>query len=329
MIQQILADLYRFDIPLPGSHLKALNSYLIRGDGRFLLIDTGWNRPECMSEMLANLKKLDVDLTRTDFFITHLHSDHSGLTGSLASRRSAVYFNQKEVAEINAIGRKRGKGFRLLGEFFARYGFPRRELARVAEARLGARYGLRQPIDFRIAREGDKIQIGDYCLRCIETPGHSPGHMCLYEPDRKFLLAGDHILGATPDVNIVFSLSAQDSLRQYLDSLEKVYPLDVELALPGHGGIFTDHRRRIRELKEHHQARLNEILDALGDGGRTVYQIARGITWNAAPDSWESLPPLLKFFAFGEVFAHLRYLEEEGKVRQQTRGDMVLFVLAH
>ena len=79
MIEQVLPNIYRIEIPLPRSPLKALNSYLVKGEGRYLLIDTGQNREECKKEMLTSLKKLEVDLARTDFFITHLHVDHLGL----------------------------------------------------------------------------------------------------------------------------------------------------------------------------------------------------------------------------------------------------------
>ena len=85
MIEEIVPDLYRIEIPLPGNPLKSLNSYLIRTPERFLIVDTGMNRDECFHEMQAGLEMLSVDLYKTDFFITHLHSDHLGLTSRLAT----------------------------------------------------------------------------------------------------------------------------------------------------------------------------------------------------------------------------------------------------
>jgi len=78
------------------------------------------------------------------------------------------------------------------------------------------------------------IDIGRYSFRCIETPGHSPAHFCLYEAKNKILVSGDHILfDITP--NITFWPQLDNSLKSYLDSLDKVYNLDVNLVLPGHG----------------------------------------------------------------------------------------------
>jgi len=48
MIEQVLPDLFRIEIPLPNSPLRSLNSYLIKGKERFLIIDTGMNREECL-----------------------------------------------------------------------------------------------------------------------------------------------------------------------------------------------------------------------------------------------------------------------------------------
>ena len=96
MVEEVMSDLYRLEIPLPRSPLKAINSYLIKGDGRFLLIDTGMNRGECLSVITSDLNRLGVDLERTDFFITHLHADHLGLAGTLATDNSKVYFNEVE-----------------------------------------------------------------------------------------------------------------------------------------------------------------------------------------------------------------------------------------
>jgi glyoxylase-like metal-dependent hydrolase (beta-lactamase superfamily II) len=83
LYEKILPDIYRIEVPLPKSPLKALNSYLVKGDGRYLLIDTGLNRKECKQALFSGLDELHVDLTKTDIFITHLHSDHMGLAGDV------------------------------------------------------------------------------------------------------------------------------------------------------------------------------------------------------------------------------------------------------
>jgi glyoxylase-like metal-dependent hydrolase (beta-lactamase superfamily II) len=81
----ILPNLYKMEIPLPKNPLKALNAYAIKGPERNLIIDTGWNQQECMDAMQANVRELDIDLKKTDFFITHFHTDHLGLVSNLVT----------------------------------------------------------------------------------------------------------------------------------------------------------------------------------------------------------------------------------------------------
>ena len=99
MIEQIFPDIFRMEIPLPGNPLKAVNSYVIKGDHRFLIIDTGMNMSACREAMAAGLSELAVDLNKTDFFITHLHADHLGLVSELARPAVKIYFNYPD-AEI-------------------------------------------------------------------------------------------------------------------------------------------------------------------------------------------------------------------------------------
>ena len=79
MIEEVAANVYKIEIPLPESPLKSVNSYVIKGKDRNLMIDTAMNREECLNAMMAGLRELAVDIRKTDFFITHLLSDHLGL----------------------------------------------------------------------------------------------------------------------------------------------------------------------------------------------------------------------------------------------------------
>ncbi|MFC2050916.1 MBL fold metallo-hydrolase [Chloroflexota bacterium] len=325
MVEELLPDLYRVEIPLPGSPLKALNSYVVKGRERFLLIDTGLNREECLRPMLSALKELDIDLSRTDFFITHLHADHSGLVGTLATDTSKVYFNRTEANSVFFSGSE--DHWKRLFDFYHSNGFPEEEIKKVREGHPGYRYNLERQINLVTTEEGDEIEVGDYLFRCIETPGHSPGHTCLYEASKKILVCGDHILfDITP--NITYWGQLKNSLKQYLANLEKVYTLDVNLVLPGHRNLWDDHRKRIMELQEHHRNRLHEALFAMEDGEKTAWEVAPYITWDIGCNSWEEFPSVQKWFAVGETIAHLDYLEAEGRARKETKDHKVLYSLA-
>lgn len=326
MVEQILTDLYRLQIPIPNSPLKALNAYLIKGEDRFLLVDTGLNREDCLRPMLEGLHALDVDLNKTDLFITHIHADHLGLVEQLHAPGRKVYFSEKEASLVMLIRQRVEERFQDLYQYYIANGFPKKELDLAVKNHPGFRYSPARPPAFDPVREGDTIEIGDYSLRCIGTPGHSPGHMCLYDEGRKILFSGDHILfDITP--NITRWPEFDDSLQNYLASLEKTYRLEVDLVLPGHRNIMKGHRKRIRQLQEHHKQRLREALHAVEEGEKTAWEVAPEISWDLVAASWESFPAVQKWFAIGETIAHLKYLEGEGKIACRRQHDRISYSL--
>jgi glyoxylase-like metal-dependent hydrolase (beta-lactamase superfamily II) len=176
-------------------------------------------------------------------------------------------------------------------------------------------------------KEGDTLSVGDYRFRCVETPGHTPGHMCLYEPNRKILVAGDHILNdITP--NIQLWSDDRNPLEEYFDSLDKVSELNIELVLPGHRSLFRNCRERIQELKQHHQKRLDEIISILGKGHKDAFRVASEMSWDILCDSWDLFPVSQKWFATGEAIAHLKYLKEKGIIRSEMRKQRIVFSLS-
>jgi len=321
MIEEVGTDLYKIEIPLPRNPLKALNSYAIKSPERNLIIDTGWNQQECMDAMQAGLKELEIDIRKTDFFITHFHTDHLGLVSNLVTDTATIYFNQPEADWI-----KSGIVLDDLMNFARLNGFPEKELQRIPHTHPGFKFRSKGPLSFHILKEGDTLRVSDYVFNCVETPGHSKGHMCLYEPNKRILVAGDHILG---DITPTISLLSDDwnPLKEYLESLDKVYQLDIELVLPGHREVFRNPKERIQELKDHHQKRLDEIIAILGKGRKNAFQVASRMTWDITYDSWDLFPVSQKWFATGEAISHLKYLEEKGVIRKEMRQHKIIYLL--
>jgi glyoxylase-like metal-dependent hydrolase (beta-lactamase superfamily II) len=321
MIEEIRPSLFRLEIPLPNSPLKFLNSYVIRSLDRNLIIDTGLNRKECLDAMQLGLKALYIDLSKTDLFITHLHADHFGLVSKLATETSQVFFNRPERELIEASG-----WWERMVAYAARNGFPENELQAAIQSHPGREFGSEWVPEINVLQDGDEIAAGSYRFKCVSTPGHSLGHTCLYEPNKKILVAGDHILiDITP--NIQCWSDGYNPLENYLASLDKVNDMEIDLVLPGHRRLITDHKKRIAELKEHHERRLREILSILGSEPRTAYEVASRMTWDLDCDSWEEFPRAQKWFATGEAIAHLRYLQGKGLIIREDRGTRTTYSL--
>jgi glyoxylase-like metal-dependent hydrolase (beta-lactamase superfamily II) len=321
MIEEIRPSLFRLEVPLPNSPLKFLNSYVVRSPDRNLIIDTGLNRKECLDAMQFGLQPLGVDLAKTDFFITHLHADHFGLLSKLVTDTSQVFFNRPETELIEASG-----WWERMIAYAAKNGFPENELREAIRSHPGREFGSEWVPEISILQDGDEINAGGYCFKCVSTPGHSLGHTCLYEPNKKILVAGDHILiDITP--NIQCWSDDQNPLQNYLASLDKVNDMEIDLVLPGHRRLITDHKKRIAELKEHHERRLREVLSILGGDPQTAFQVASRMTWDLDCDSWEEFPRAQKWFATGEAIAHLRYLEKQGSILRKDEERMITFTL--
>jgi len=319
MIEEIQPNLFRVEVPLPNSPLKFLNSYVIRSSDRNLIVDTGLNRKECLDAMHSGLQALGIELKKTDFFITHLHADHFGLVSKLATSTSRVFFNRPERELIEASG-----WWERMVAYAARNGFPENELQAAIRSHPGREFASEWVPEISVLQDGDEIHAGSYFFKCVSTPGHSLGHTCLYEPNKKILVAGDHILiDITP--NIQCWSDDHNPLQNYLASLDKVNKMEINLVLPGHRRLITDHKTRIAELKEHHQRRLKEVISILGSDPQTAYQVASRMTWDLDCDSWEEFPRAQKWFATGEAIAHLRYLQRKGLIVRKDEGAVTRF----
>src|SRR5260370_12685387 len=109
-------------------------------------------------------------------------------------------------------------------------------------------------------------------LRVEWTPGHSPGHICLYEQGETLLFAGDH---RWPELTPIIGLHPQstpDPLHEYLDGLKRMAAYEPRLILPAHGRPFTDAARRVATLAAHHSRRLDQILEIVSAGEKSAWE---------------------------------------------------------
>ena len=165
-----------------------------------------------------------------------------------------------------------------------------------------------------------RIPIGERELEAVWTPGHSPGHCVMVFRKQKVLIVGDHLLPKiTPHVGIV-SDNAGDPLGDFLASLRKVGELDVETVLPAHGAVYHDHRKRVSQLIEFHEYRMQVMLDIVRGRPRTAYETAL-----EAFDLTRESPFQQQFPATFETLAHLEHMRLQGRTEKAERGDKVIW----
>ena len=323
MAEQLAPGLWRLDIPLEGNPLKNLNSFLITGE-RNLLIDTGFNQPACKRAMDDQIREIGTDLNRTDIFLTHLHSDHTGLSTYLHRPGCAVF-----LSGTDAIRREEYSHEEIWREKYADYvknGFTWEEMNWLWNSNPAKMEGP-EPLDGSFDQLGDgaALEYGGRSLRCILTPGHTPGHLCLYDACNGVLFSGDHVLfHITP--NICRWEGVPDALGDYLESLDKVKDLPVKMLLPAHREETGDLRQRAEELKAHHAHRLDNAERIVAESpGLTAYEITGRMQWSIRARNWTEFPLTQKFFAVGEAMAHLDWLEVRGKVTHRLENGKIRY----
>jgi glyoxylase-like metal-dependent hydrolase (beta-lactamase superfamily II) len=313
-MNEVYKNIFQIDIPLYGSPLKLLHAYLIRGSERNLLIDTGFNHETSRQAMFAALKELDVSLDNTDIFLTHVHSDHSGLTGDLQNEKNMVYCSSYDGNYVNKLftlnyNEKLAVDSKLLG-------IPYGRILNYDEDSAIA-YKSSAVIKFKPLTEKDNLHVGDYFFEVVDLSGHTPGQLGLYEPNHKIMFCGDHILSdITP--NIVVWNDDMDSIQVYVNNLRKVRTMDIAYIFSSHRSYITDYKARIDELIKHHECRCREIMGILSNGNKTIYEIAAEMTWDFCDGNFACFPNEQIWYASSEAFAHAEHLHKQGLLRERV-----------
>lgn len=250
MFEEILPKIFRMRIPMPQFEgLSHLNSYLVKGNERNLLIDTGPPTNDAFHELNKGLREVGAKLDgRTDVMTTHSHIDHIGLLPKMKAAGISNFMLSSE-------------GFKLLEELVKNPSSHMKELLEIAKSN-GVPKELTEIIaqlpprainfskyekvmkSITLLKDGDELKTSDYTFTVIKTPGHSPGHTCFYEPKTKLIISGDHLLeNTTPSV--IKWRKKTNPLHDYIESLKKVRRLDVDMVLPGHGNPFKTHSKRV------------------------------------------------------------------------------------
>jgi glyoxylase-like metal-dependent hydrolase (beta-lactamase superfamily II) len=324
-MEKVAENIYRIRIPLTVPLLDSMNAYVIRDPERSLIVDTGMMQTQCRDAMAAGLSEVGIDLESADFFMTHHHGDHFGLVSLLLTKDARIYINRLEADLVARIASRAILAD--VSHFIEITGFPESDLQRLIPSRAGAEYQGEKPWPFAFIEDGDIINKGGHQFECIVTPGHSRGHTCLYDKEKGILISGDHILhNITPAIQL--RSDDENPLGDYLTSLDKLYGLEVGLGFPGHGHTLPRYRTRLDEMRRHHEERAAEVLAALVGGGKDVYQVASLIPWSIVDfEGWEGVPLLQKFFATGEAFSHLKYLEERNQVKKHLKDGRFFYSL--
>lgn len=275
--ERVLPGIWRLRLPLPWPGVPHGNAWAVASDGGVVMFDTGIGGK-------GRLRQLDLALAQAGFGIedvrlvvcTHSHTDHYGLGGAICERAGCELWMHPNWEHVRLLADDPEAALEQRIEVARQSGVPVKSLERYREARSDDESTidiLKEPDRGLIP--GVEVETDAGAWHVYETPGHAPSHVVLHQPEKRLLISGDHLLGRT--VLFFDHGHSPDPVGEFLASLDRVEPLDVDLVLPGHGRTFRDPEAKIAESRRQVTELLGKVGAALADGEKTAFEIVAEI----------------------------------------------------
>jgi glyoxylase-like metal-dependent hydrolase (beta-lactamase superfamily II) len=321
-VEQLAADLWSIPVPIPNNPLRYVSSYAFGSGGGLVVLDTGWNAEESWQTLVAGLESIGASPGDVrGVLVSHMHFDHFGLAGRLKEASGAWVAMHPADRAVIARMRELDPGAWVHAEaaFLLRLGAsPEEAAASVGSPEQFAAF-VPTGLPDRELSDGDLADVPGWRLRALHTPGHTPGHLCFVDEDRRRFFSGDHILPRiTPNISLQAS-DQSDPLAAYLASLAAVRDLEVSEIMPAHEWRFRGLAERADAIAAHHERRLEELLAAIAaHPDTTSWFLAGQLTWSR---SWDQYSGRMRISAVTETAAHVVELVRRGLVNS-SGGDV-------
>src|SRR4051812_26702168 len=286
--ERVLPGVWRLRLPLPWPGVPHCNAWAIAAGDGVVLVDTGVHETGSMGHLERALEQVGLRVEHVRLVVcTHAHADHCGQAATIAARAGCEVWMHPRSDHLFKAAEDPDTLTRRI-EVARASGVPEEPLRRWSESRASS--GPLVELPLKVDRElvpGVELETDLGTWQVIETPGHAPSHVCLHQPDRRLLLSGDHLLGR---VSLYFDLGwSSDPVGEFLESLDRVDPLDARLALAGHGRPFTDVHGHVEANRKLVAERLDQVLQALAAGPLPAFDVAPrvyGDAFGAATGPW-------------------------------------------
>lgn len=316
-----MLDIRKILVPTPYQ-VGPVSCYLVK-NRPYTLIDPGTESTEGRQALLAGLGAAGVSPAEIErVIISHWHADHSGSARWLSEQWGAqVYVHRLEKPKLSP-------GYNAHAErlpFLREAGLPAVELEEIVNDRDPLPSPLLPAERVHLLEGGERLTFTGGELLVLHMPGHSTGHICLYEAGSKILLAGDFILAhITPNPFIAARPENPNQrvpvLDQYLTGLNIMKEMDIGLILTGHGDNIINDAGVVEKALAQRYKRLDAVAGILDGKVLSTYQVMR------------TMYPRVRGFqimaAISEVFAQLDYLEARSKVDYEVRDGVSYYRLS-
>jgi len=308
--ERVLPGVFRLRLPLSWPGVPHCNAWAVAREDGIVLFDTGMHQPGSLADLeralaMCGQRIEDVRVVAC----THAHSDHCGQAGEIKRLTGCELWMHPRHELMRRMTEDPDAVLAQRVEIARQSGVPEEPLRRATEQRRERGSGFAGPIEpDRELLDGVRIDtaLGEWIV--YETPGHSPSHVCMFQPQRRLLISGDHLLGR---ISLFFDYGySPDPVGEFLSSLEVVGGLGARLCLAGHGRTFADVRAHIDANRALVAERLQKIVAALAEGRPlTGFQVVPRVHEDVAFSAGG--PWLLH-----ETLAMLTHLQRTGRARR-------------
>ncbi len=313
--ERVLPGLWRLRLPLPWPGVPHCNAWAIASGSGIVLVDTGMHEPGSLAQLERAMDQVNLRLEHVRLVVcTHAHSDHWGQAGPITERAGCELWMHADVTRRSAGPEDPDAALARRLEVGRQSGVPQQALDEYAKLARSIPSGVARAVaPARTLVTGDTLDTDLGTWTVYETPGHAPSHICLFEPERRILISGDHVLGR---ISLYYDYGyTPDPVDEFLTSLDLVDGLDARLALSGHGKPFVDVHGHIEGNRRLVAERLNAVMLAVDGEPLTAAQIAPQVHGGRPLDARNA-----QWF-LSETLCYLRHLERAGRVRSEPDAD--------
>lgn len=271
--ERVLPGVWRLRLPLPWPGVPHGNAWAVRAGDGIVLFDTGMHQPGSMMELERALAMCDLAVTDIRLVVcTHAHSDHYGQAATICERAGCELWMHPKYEHMSVEAADPEATLERRVEVARQSGVPEEPLRRYAAERKGHESGIAAVIaPDRALVPGVEVMTDLGAWTVHETPGHAPSHVCLFQPERRLLISGDHLLGR---ISLFFDFGySPDPVGEFLRSLDVVQRLGARLCLPGHGRTFTDVLAHIEGNRKLVDERLAKVSTAIAQEPLTAFEV--------------------------------------------------------
>ena len=306
--ERVLPGAWRLRLPLPWPGVPHGNAWALAAGEGIVLVDTGIHSDTSFGELELALRMVGHSVDDVRLLVcTHAHSDHYGQAAAIVERTGCELWMHPDIAHMTEPARDPEASYDERADSALRHGVPEEMVRRGRESRRGEGFGVSGLIQpDRPLTDGDEVATDLGTWRVVETPGHAPSHICLYEPQRRILISGDHLLGK---VSLYYDRDADTPVAAFLDSLDRLDSLGARLCLAGHGRTFTSIDAHITANRDLVAERLRRAEEAISAEPRTAFEAM------AALYDFE-VPAAAVQWLLAETLCYLEHLEADGRAER-------------